>query len=112
MEQQTKYDRAKKKVDFIKGFYNHLIAYLVINAVILLSRANGIPMISINSNRDNLINWLDWNTYFLVIFWGLGLCIHGVYVFRDKFTFIKNWEQKKLDKLLEDEEKEQNARWN
>lgn len=112
MKLQTKYDRAKKKVDCIKGFYDHLIVYLVINAIILLVRANGIPMISFTSNRANLINWMDWNTYFLVIFWGLGLCIHGVYVFRYKFSFINNWEQKKLEKLLEDEEIEQNEGWN
>ena len=31
MDEQARYERAKKRVEEIKGFYSHLIVYVIVN---------------------------------------------------------------------------------
>ena len=35
--EDQKFERAKKRVDEIKGFYTHLVVYLMVNAFLLIS---------------------------------------------------------------------------
>jgi uncharacterized protein involved in cysteine biosynthesis len=107
LSDQEKYDRARKKVNAIKGFHRHVITYIIINIVLLLLTAN---IISAFAHRDfdmNFERWLNWNAWGTAIFWGVGLLIHGLYVYRDKFKFIKDWEARKIREIIEKEEAEQ-----
>jgi hypothetical protein len=47
-----------------------------------------------------------WARFTTPIFWGLSLAGHGIYVFRGRFIkgLFKSWEEKKIKKILEDEE--------
>lgn len=107
-----KYERAKKKVNCLKGFYNHLAIFLIVNLVILLIRLELIPIIYINAEDTNIQSWLDWNTYGITLVWGIVLLVHGLWVFQNKVTILKNWEEKKVKNLVEKEEKESEQRWN
>jgi hypothetical protein len=94
-EEKDKYQRAKKRVEEIKGFYTHLTIYLLVNTFLLLSAAGLF--------RDNLTNlevpeWGHFSTPFL---WGIGLLFHGLYVFKYKTGFFKNWEERKLREFME-----------
>ncbi len=92
------YLRAKKKVETLKGFYEHLTAYVAVNAVIILTLSN------VFSSRE--INFADFGNYGLAFFWGFGLVSHAIYVFfvlNVQNNFLKRWEEKKINQFLEDD---------
>ncbi|MGM0365919.1 MAG: 2TM domain-containing protein [Actinomycetota bacterium] len=91
MEDQ-KYKEAKKRVEEIKGFYGHLFAYVGVNITLLV--------INLVTSPAGL--WFYW----VSLFWGIGLFWHamGVFVF-SRFPG-KNWEQKKIKELMDQQEKD------
>ena len=102
---QEKYERARKKVDAIKGFHKHVAVYIVINLFILLLRANVLSMLRPNRMDLEFERWLDWNTWGTAFLWGVALIIHGFYVYRANFGFIKRWEDRKIREIMEKEER-------
>jgi len=104
---QEKYERARKKVNDIKGFHKHLTAYIIVNIILLLIKANIMDAFSDHEFDWNFESWLRWNTYGTAILWGIGLLIHGLYVYRHKFGFLKNWEERKIREIIEKEEAEE-----
>lgn len=104
-KENSKYERALEKVEAIKRFYTHLRAYIIINVLLLLLRAKIYKFFNDGDFTDvQFDRWLDWNTYGTAIIWGIGLLIHGLYVFHYKFRFFKNWEERKLKEILEKDE--------
>ena len=100
---EEKYLKAKKKVEAIKGFYWHLAVYIFVNSFITIFKT-----IRNISNGDSLNNALfDIGTLFVWAPWGIGVLIHGLVVF-GVFSFLlgKNWEERKIKKLMEKESKE------
>jgi uncharacterized RDD family membrane protein YckC len=81
------YKRAKKRVEEIKGFYAHLIVFIIVNAV----------LIAINLLVTPGFLW------FLIPLcgWGIGLFFHAVFGFGLFGVFTKDWEEKKIKELLE-----------
>ncbi|MCW5519772.1 2TM domain-containing protein [Aureitalea sp. L0-47] len=104
-KESEKYQKAKKRVDEIKGFYTHLTIYLFVNAFLMVI-ATGI--------FDGLESFHvpHWEHFTTPFFWGIGLAFHGLYVFQFKTGFFKKWEERKIkeymDKDLEDKEKYNN----
>lgn len=97
----TAYDRALKRVEDIKKFYSHLRVYIIINVLLLLIKAKILSLIDGGSLQDlHFERWLDWNSYGTAILWGIGLLIHGLYAFHYKFNFIKKWEERKIEELM------------
>jgi hypothetical protein len=68
------YERAKRRVEELKGFYGHLISYIIVNVFLAI------------------INFLTtpgfWWFLFIAFFWGIGLVAHGSSVFM-KRGFIR-----------------------
>ncbi len=90
---------AKKKVKKIKGFYTHLLVYVVINIMIVIS------------NFQNLgpgESYFQYENFFTLFFWGIGLAIHGLSVFLPDFVLGSKWEERKIKELM-DRDKQ---RWN
>ena len=106
--ENTSYARAQKRVDDIKKFYRHLQVYIIINVLLLLLKAN-IMSLGRGGNFTDLHfeHWLDLNVYGTAIVWGVGLLIHGLYVFQYKFKFFKNWEQRKINEFMNQEDENQ-----
>lgn len=94
-----KYKRAQERVKKIKGFYTHLVVYILVNIFLALSQL-GIFSGSIH------IGMPIWSYFTTPFFWGIGLLFHGLYVFRDSFGFFRNWEERKIREYIEKEEKE------
>ncbi|MGB0949702.1 MAG: 2TM domain-containing protein [Marinirhabdus sp.] len=100
MEDPTieKYNRAKKKLEDLKGFYTHLAVYIVVNLAILLSISgvfyNGLSNIEIPG----------WGSLATPFFWGIGLAFHYFHVKGSRF--FKGWEERKIKELMEKDEKE------
>lgn len=92
------YLKAKKKVEMLKGFYSHLLVYILINLAIIL--------VSANVFGNGKIDFSQWEIYVTAFFWGIGLISHGIYVFfvlHFKNNFLKRWEEKKIKQFLEEE---------
>ncbi|GEC79448.1 histidine kinase [Flavobacterium aquatile] len=89
-----KYQKAKKQVEEIKGFYVHFMAYIVIMCVLVF--------INLKYTPEHL-----WFVYSM-LGWGLGLFFHAVKVF-NWFPFMsKNWEEKKLQQYMDEEKSKSN----
>ena len=88
-----KYERAKKRVEEIKGFYTHLIVYVCVNI--------GLVIINLVTSPGAL--WFYWP----LLGWGLGLFFHGMGVFVFPKFPGKQWEERKIKEVMEkmDEDK-------
>ena len=82
--------KAVKRVKELKGFYNHLISFMLVNGGIAL-----------------LVWYFGGSMAFFIwtvtIWWGLGLLIHAINTFKLNPFFGKKWEEKKIKELLENE---------
>ncbi len=104
-----KFERAKKRVKSIRGFYGHLIFFFIFMVLLYVVRFAILPRTDLMLEDEGFINWLDWNTYLLPILWGIAIVIHGISVYR--FKFMKRWEEKKINEFLEREEQESKQNW-
>lgn len=100
LNRDERYEIAAKRVKRIKGFYVHLLVYILVNIFIIAG--NSIR----NSNNDPLF-W-NWQTFSTAFFWGIGLLTHGLSVFGKNLLFSSNWEQKKIQELMD---KDKNKKW-
>ena len=97
IEPKTNFDdsyvRARKRVEEIKEFYYSLISYCLV-----------IPfLIFINYKTSWEFKWF----WFPMLGWGMGLTFHAF----ETFGFGKSWEEKKIQEILQKEDKEE-SKWN
>lgn len=84
-----RYQKAKKQVKELKGFYGHLLSYVFVMIVI----------ICVNLKYTPEVLWFIWT----LLGWGIGLFFHAMRVF-DFFPFFnKDWEQNKIQKFMKEE---------
>ena len=98
IDNNNKLERAKKRVEEIKGFYIHLAVYIVINAFILVN-------VYITTMGDGG-NFRQLSTFFTLLFWGVGLGFHGARVFNFNPLFGKKWEERQIQKYIEKDKRE------
>ena len=88
--QDNKYKLVKKRVKKIKGFYTHLTVYCIVIPMIIFA----------NLNFEPHFHWF----WFSLIGWGIGLLCHWLNVFGfKKIGFGKDWEEKKIKELMEEQ---------
>ena len=104
--EQERYEQARKKVDAIKAFHTHITVYIIVNIFLILIKTNIISAFDDKEFVLRLDPWLELNTYGTLILWGIGLGIHGLYVYRHKFKFLKRWEDRKIREIIKKEENE------
>lgn len=84
-----RYQKAKEKVEAIKGFYGNLIAYLIV-----------IPALAWLNYQTTSFPWV----VFPMLGWGLGVLLHGMEVYGYNPLWGKRWEERKLRELMENED--------
>ena len=89
MDEQTRYQEAKKRVEEIKGFYFHLVTYFLVNAFL--------TVINLLTSPEYL--WFIWP----LMGWSIGLIIHGFSVFGGLWG--KSWEERKIKEIMEKEKR-------
>ncbi len=99
--EDIKLRKARKRLEMLKGFYNHLLVYIIVNIAIFIVRAEVLEFFKNQSPDKNFIEWVDWNILIVPIFWGIGLLFHAAKVFQYKFPFIKKWEDRQLKKFID-----------
>lgn len=97
-----KYKAAKKRVEDLKGFYNHLAVYIIVNLIIIGSRITRIYSQVGGFAEINFERWLNLNTYSVALFWGIGLAIHALKTF--DFKFFRSWEERKINEIMKEDD--------
>jgi hypothetical protein len=90
MDDQERYERARRRVEAIKGFYIHLLVYLFVNA--------GLLLINLLASPGN------WWFYWPLLGWGIGVAAHALAVFGAGGWFGKEWEEREIRKILDKED--------
>lgn len=88
-EQEIKYQRAKKRVKALKGFYVHLGVYVTVNLFLFLLNIVGSP--------DSL--WFHWP----LLGWSVAIVLHAFSVFGSGRPLGAEWEEKKIAEIMEQE---------
>lgn len=88
---ESSYNRAKKRVDKLRGFYIHATIYSVFVIFFIWLNIGGSDF--------------PW-AIFPIAGWGLGLLGHASETFDHTIFFGKKWETRKIRELMEEEEEE------
>ncbi|WP_426476579.1 2TM domain-containing protein [Chryseobacterium sp. CBSDS_008] len=91
-ENNIEYQRARRQVERLRGFYGHLFAYVAVNAMIVVYN-----YISLKPGES----YFQFKNFFTAIFWGIGLAAHAVTVFLPRVNFIRKWEDRKIKELMD-----------
>lgn len=83
-------ERARKRVEEIKGFYVHLGVYLIVNAALFT-----IDMITSPGTL-----WFYWP----LMGWGIGVAIHAFALVTEGRLLGPEWEEMKVHEILQREE--------
>lgn len=95
-QEEIKYQEALKRVRKIKGFYSHLLVYIVVNIMIVVVNIQ---------NLDPGESYFQYKNFFTAFFWGIGLVAHGFSVFLPQWFLGNNWEERKIRELMEKDKK-------
>ena len=87
-------ERMRSRVQAMRGFYTHLLLYLLINLTLLI----------VNTVRNPETCWC----HYTALGWGVGLLSHWWGVFGARIFFSREWEERKIRDLLEKEKRKQN----
>ncbi len=79
------YQRAKARVEALRGFYIHAMVYVTVNL--------GLFAINMLTSRDSL--WFYWP----LLGWGIGLAINGLVVFAGGLLG-GDWEERKIRETM------------
>lgn len=90
-EDQIKYEQALQRVKKIKGFYTHLVVYLVINLMLVIVNVQ---------NLDKGESYFQFKNFQTAFFWGIGILAHGLSVFLPNMILGNNWEERKIKELM------------
>ncbi len=94
----NKYLKAKQRVTELKSFYSNLMFYVIF----ILGLAG------LNYYTDQWrYPWFLW----AAVGWGIGLLFHAAKVFGWPHFLGKEWEERKLKKFMEEEEKQKKKEW-
>lgn len=88
------YQKAKKRVKAIKGFYANLVMYILVISFL--------AFINLKYTPENI--WFCWP----MLGWGIGLLFHAFGVFKITPFFGEDWEEKKIKEFMENEKKQNN----
>ncbi|WP_027067431.1 2TM domain-containing protein [Maribacter sp. Hel_I_7] len=81
-----RYEKAKERVELIKGFYGNLTSYCIV-----------IPVLAFINYRTTSFVWV----IFPAIGWGIGLLAHGLKAYGLNPLFGNDWEERKIKEFME-----------
>ncbi len=89
-KERQRYERARARVQALKGFYIHAMAFVLVNVALL----------SINALADGV-----WWFYWPLMGWGIGLGVHAlaVFGFDGGGPWGRAWEERKTPEMMDEE---------
>lgn len=97
--ERQKFERAKKRVRAIAGFYKHLMSYILVNLVLI-----SLQYFKLEPGEK----FFEFSTFSVAFFWGIGLAFHAIGVFGTNVFLGHDWEEKKINELMN---KNQGNKW-
>ncbi|MGB5236265.1 MAG: 2TM domain-containing protein [Flavobacteriaceae bacterium] len=97
LNRESKYLRAKDRVESLKKFYSNLTSYIIVISIL--------AGINYWTNQWRYM-WFLWAAFG----WGIGLTFHAFKVFGLNPFFGSNWEERKIQEFMEEDDKDEN-RW-
>jgi hypothetical protein len=94
--EEERFYQAKKKVEEIKKFYEHLTVYALCNPIVIV--------VNIMTSPGFLY------FIFCLLGWGMVIILHGLKAFGYAPFFDKEWEERKVKEFLE-KEQQQKRTW-
>ncbi|WP_282162754.1 2TM domain-containing protein [Ulvibacterium marinum] len=94
--------KAKKRVEELKGFYWHLASYVVVNLFISTMKI----VRDMGDGEAFGETFWDFGTFAVWFFWGIGLAFHAMKVFSYNPFFSKEWEERQIQKYMEEDKRE------
>ncbi|MDF0706145.1 2TM domain-containing protein [Flagellimonas okinawensis] len=104
LDNKTTRERAEKRVEELKGYYRHILIFVVVNGILLLLKTGVLTALLPEAfpKESYYYDWINTN----VLLWVLILLFHTLFVFRNKISFFKKWEERQIQKYMdEDREK-------
>ena len=89
IDEQERYKRAKETVEARKGFFSHLLIYLLVNA--------GLFLMNLLTTGEDRVWWFYWPLFG----WGIGVAAHGFSVFGIFGLFGRGWEEREIKRLMD-----------
>lgn len=87
MDEQARYEKARKRVEEIRGFYTHLLIYILVNV--------GLFILNLVTSRGDF--WFYWPLFG----WGIGILAHALSVFGPRRLWGSDWEERKIKELMD-----------
>lgn len=89
-DERRRYERARARVETLKGFYVHATVYVVVNAALLVL---------------NVLVGGGWWFYWPLLGWGIGLAVHAlaVFGFGGGGPLGREWEERKTREMMDKE---------
>ena len=99
---QTAREAAKKRVQELKGYCGHITIFVIVNGILYLLKTGMLTSLLPEAfpKESYYYDWINSN----ILIWTLILIVHTLIVFRDKFTFVKKWEERQIKKYMEEDE--------
>lgn len=82
------YERARRRVMAMKGFYSHFAIYCIVIAALFLM---------------NYFQGGRWWFYWAAVGWGIGVAVHAISVFGFDSLLGPDWEERKIRELMDKE---------
>ncbi|MEM8510307.1 MAG: 2TM domain-containing protein [Bacteroidota bacterium] len=99
LEQKRK--RAKKKVELLKGFYNHVKIFILINGLLYLAKI-GLFNSFLPEDFQLASYYFSWLNLHLIV-WSSILLVHGIFLFHNRLPFVKRWEARQIKKYVDED---------
>ena len=95
------YEMARKRVEELKGYYTHLLVYIVVNAFVSVRFVYN----DVQDGFTLLESVTDINTYLVWIFWGIGIALQTLKVFGSRIFLGRQWEATKIKEYMDFDKK-------
>ena len=104
---ESKYERAKERVKEIKGWYNHLLIFIVVNTILQTMYSGYIEGIHLYVGESIFGRLIG------PVVWGFALLIHAIWVFKSHYIrrSYKDWEEQKIEKIMKEDTDAFNDQW-
>ena len=90
---ESRYLKAQKRVEDLKGFYGNLSSYILVNT--------GLIILNLVTSPGHL--WF----FYPLLGWGLGVVLHAMSVFNYMPFLNRDWEENKIRELMHKEKSDQ-----
>lgn len=101
-ERSLRYERAQKRVKKIRGFYMHFLVYLVINII---------SWIAAYAKLEPGQSFFNYHNFSMAFFWGIGILFHAWGTFGKNLLLGSNWEERKINELMNREKNPKKNNW-